>query len=192
MINFRVELGYSCWWLTVLLRSPMLRSGIFNWNQHSNIDWEGSEICDWTICCLDLKFNPCTVDPCIHQYHGGSTRRVRGTYWSTIGKQWKRTTVCFFRQSPKGPGRDLKSLTGKFGVHHYQKIVPQNGQVEDIQIGKIFGQLAQTQSLLHVPFEGALNIARPRSLKRWFSHLLVVMFIWGTFLASARLFFSLQ
>lgn len=98
-------------------------------------------------------------------------------------------SLFFFPTITKGPGRDLKSLGGKFGVHHYQKIVPQNGQVEGMQIGEIFGQLAQTQSLLHVPFEGALNITRPRSLKRWFSHLLLVMFMWGTFLASARLFF---
>lgn len=150
MINFGVELGYSGWWLTVLFKIPIaenLNPTYREFPPEINIQTlteKAQRYATGTVCCLDLKLNPCTVLPCVHQYHGSSTRRVRGTYWSTIGKQSKRTTVCFFPTITKGPGRDLKSLGGKFGVHHYQKIVPQNGWVEDIQIGEIFGQLAQT------------------------------------------------
>lgn len=162
MINFGVELGlfrlvaYSSLKIPIAeIGNSQLKSAFKHW------PLKAERYATGTICCLDLKLNPCTVDPCIHQYHGGSTRRVRGTYWSTIGKQWKRTTVCFFPTITKGPGRDLNSLGGKFGVNHYQKIVPQNAEWKTFRLVKYLVSWPR----LHVPFEGALNITRPRSLK---------------------------
>lgn len=42
----------------------------------------------------------------------------------------------FFPTITKGPRRDLNSLGGKFGVHHYQKIVPQNAEWKTFRLVK--------------------------------------------------------
>lgn len=182
MINFGVELGLFRLVAYSSLKIPIAEIG----NSHLKSackHWplKAERYATGTICCLDLKLNPCTVDPCIHQYHGGSTRRVRGTYWSTIGKQWKRTTVCFFWQSPRGLEGTWIVWVESLGCTTIRKSFHKmlSGRHSDWWNIWSIG--------LHVPFEGALNITRPRSLKRW------VFPSFGSdvyMIASARFFFT--